>query len=205
MSKYPAIALVTDALERYLTDSMRAAGLNIDARRHMLQPPPAANQPMLTVFLYDIAEDSSVRNAAATRVAVDGGWEMKRPPVPVILRYMLTPWSTNASDAHRMIGCVIASLHDARTLVGNDLRTLLSGIPDLERDIGDIEVLSIAMAQLTLEEKSKIWWAIQQPYHLSLMYELRVVSIEATAKPGRLGASVTVSDLDARLPAGARA
>lgn len=204
MSQFPAIALVTDALERFLTQSMQDVGLNIPARKHMLQPPPAANQPMLTLFLYDVAEDPSLRNASSTKIEVNGTWQMKRPPVPIILRYMLTPWATNAGDAHLMIGCAISALHDARTLLGNDLRALLGGIPDVARNIGDIDVLSIAMTQLTLEDKSKIWWAIQQPFHLSLMYELRVVGIEASAGSTALGAPVTISDLDARFPVTAR-
>jgi hypothetical protein len=72
------------------------------------------------------------------------------------------------------------------------------GIDDV---LHDVESLSINMAQLTLEETSKVWWAIQQPFHLSAIYEIRVLPIDLSGDPGLEGGG-QVREIDSRVPAG---
>ncbi len=204
MSGFVAVSAVSEALELLLTDELSRAGLGIRAQRHMLQPPPSTAQPLLTIFLYDIGEDATVRNRPAEEVVDTGGIRrVRRPPVPLTLRYMLTPWSTDPGDVHQMLGCTVAALQDSRTVLGHRLRQLLAGNPRAADSIADVEVLSLHMAQLTLDEKSRIWWAIQQPFHLSVMYELRVLSIDRLAPVATAAGQVVQRSVDTRLPEGA--
>ena len=46
---------------------------------------------------------------------------------------------------------------------------------------GSAEALKITMAPITLEDRTRIWSAVQQIYRLSLTYEVRVVNVDATA------------------------
>jgi hypothetical protein len=39
------------------------------------------------------------------------------------------------------------------------------------------ESLKLRLAPLSLDERAKVWWAISQPYRLSLNYEVRVVNL----------------------------
>jgi hypothetical protein len=39
--------------------------------------------------------------------------------------------------------------------------------------------LKITLSPLTLDERARVWFAIQKPYRLSLTYEVRVVNLDA--------------------------
>src|SRR6266545_413509 len=45
-----------------------------------------------------------------------------------------------------------------------------------------IDTLKLTLAQLTLEERTRVWWAFQKPYRLSLNYEVRVVNLDALTR-----------------------
>jgi Pvc16 N-terminal domain len=49
---------------------------------------------------------------------------------------------------------------------------------NLPPNLRDVELVSITLAPLTLEERTRVWWSIQQPYRVSLNYEVRVVEID---------------------------
>jgi Pvc16 N-terminal domain len=202
MAKFSAIALVSQALEVYLLDAITANVPGVAVKRDMLQPPPAATTPTLTVFLYDVAEDGTVRNSPPVVTEVSGKRLVTRAPVPLILRYMLTPWSQNADETYRMLGCAIAALGDSRTMLRRAMHDLSNPPTGIDDVLHDVELLSINMAQLTLEEKSKVWWAIQQPFHLSVIYEIRVLPIDLFGDAGIEGAPVKVREIDSRVPAG---
>jgi hypothetical protein len=39
--------------------------------------------------------------------------------------------------------------------------------------------LRVSLAPMQLEDRARVWWAIGQPYRLSVNYEVRVVDIDA--------------------------
>ena len=45
---------------------------------------------------------------------------------------------------------------------------------------GSTDTLKITLIPLTLEDRSRVWYAIQKPYRLSVNYEIRVVNLDAT-------------------------
>ena len=43
---------------------------------------------------------------------------------------------------------------------------------------GTNQALKITLSPLTLEERARVWYAIEKPYRLSIMYEVRVVNLD---------------------------
>ena len=169
MANFDIVKLVSEALETHLTARLGVIPGAPVARLHHLQPPPGNSPPVLTIFLYDLCEDATMRNRPAIMaMQPDGRYEAERAPLPLVLRYMMTPWAEDPRDAQLMLGCAAQALYDSRSFLGPALLPMLGD---------DVELLSVNLVQLTLEEKAKVWWAIQQPYHVSLNYDLRVVEI----------------------------
>lgn len=171
MADFDVIAAVSQTLEARLTAGLAGLGGNPapTAQLHDLVPPlPAA--PTLTVFLYDIVQDPTVRNRPPT-VRVVGGQHIRvKQPLGLILHYMLTAWAGDRDTELQMLGRAMQVLYDDAIVDGTEL---LGGLA------GSAVQLKLTMSPLYLEDRARIWFAIGQPYRLSLNYEVRVVDIDA--------------------------
>src|SRR5688500_10671736 len=99
------IASVSATLVTLLTAEFGAALNPAPAvELHDLTSMPSTAAPRLTVFLFEIDEDGSVRNRPRVRAPVPGGMEERKPPVPLLLRYMLTAWSGNPETDQQILG-----------------------------------------------------------------------------------------------------
>jgi Pvc16 N-terminal domain len=94
----------------------------------------------------------------------------KRPPMALLLRYMMTPRSGDRVTDHRIMGRTLQVLYDGAILSGVRLQGTL---------IGTDEALKVTLAPITLEERARVWYAIQKPYRLSVTYEVRVVNLDS--------------------------
>jgi hypothetical protein len=126
--------------------------------------------PMLTVFLYEIAEDPASRNRPHVRTQPPEPLTTRKPPMALLLRYLITPWGGDQVTQHRMIGRALQVFYDDAVLSGGQLTGSLAGTTD---------ALHFTLTPLTLDQKSWVWYAIQKPYRLSLNYEVRVVNLDA--------------------------
>lgn len=74
------------------------------------------NAPTLNLFLYDIREDMTRRDAAMAPVYSGAGYVTGHAPVPrrFKLSYLLTAWTQRPEDEHRLLGGCLAALirHD---------------------------------------------------------------------------------------------
>jgi Pvc16 N-terminal domain len=125
--------------------------------------------PRLTVFLYDICEDPASRNRPPVRSVPPDVPSVRKPPMALLLRYLLTPWGGNQVTQQEMLGRTLQALYEDAILDGAQLFGTLAGSTD---------ALRFTLAPLTLEQKSWVWYAIQKPYRLSLNYEVRVVNLD---------------------------
>ena len=175
VSDFTVIERVSRALQRALTAALVAVDGDDPpvARIDNLQPPPGGLPPVLTLFLYEISEDYTLRNRDPQRVLETAPsqprYRVTRSPMPLVLRYLVTPWAADRNTEHLMIGRTMQVLYERQVRRGADLD------PEL-----DLPLLSITLAPLTLEERTRVWWSIQQPYRLSLNYEVRVVDMSVT-------------------------
>lgn len=164
------ISDVSTTLKQVLSDALAATPLAatvVDINN--LADTVSTTPPKLTIFLYELAEDPSQRNRPQRRTDVGTGIEISKPPMAMILRYLITAWAGDMLTEQQLLGRTLQVLYDGAVLSG----------PQLTGDLaGTDEALKVALVPLTLEEKSRVWYAVQQPYRLSLNYEIRVVNID---------------------------
>jgi hypothetical protein len=152
----------------------------LDAELQNLVPParamlndlagPVPAGLVLTVTLYEILEDGPSRNRPEIHTQNGSAVLIRKPPMALRLRYLLTPFGGDPGTEQRMVGKAMQVLYDESILGGPQLKGGLAG---------DADTLKVTLAPLTLEERTRVWWAIQKPYRLSLNYEVRVVNLEA--------------------------
>ena len=94
-----------------------------------------------------------------------------KPPMALRLHYLLTPWGGDSVTEQQILGRAMQALYDDAILAGTEL---LGGLQ------GSADTLKITLIPLTLEDRARVWYAIQKPYRLSVNYEVRVVNLDAT-------------------------
>lgn len=140
---------------------------------------PSPSTLRLTVFLFEAGEDPSARNRPRVRGLGGGGaLQTAKPPMALLLRYLLTPWGGDESSRHSLLGGAMQALYDNAVISGPQLVGSLAA---------EGQALKITLAPLSLEERTRVWHAVQRPYRLSVSYEVRVVNLDSevaeTARP----------------------
>ena len=172
MGDFGVVADVSTIIEDRLTRAL--SGLSGDeppiAELNDLSDPVQTPPAKLTVFLYEVAEDPTSRNRPPVRSVPPDAPTSRKPPMALLLRYLITPWGGDQETQHRMIGRALQVFYDDAIWAGEDLSGSLAAGTD---------ALHFTLTPLTLDQKSWIWYAIQKPYRLSLNYEVRVVNLDA--------------------------
>ncbi len=136
-------------------------------------PPAPPTPPVLTIWLYRIAPDPSKRNGPR-RVLSDGS--IGRPLLPLVLHYLITPWSTDINTTHALAGLIAQAMYD-RCEIGS---TDLIGAAGRPAAWDDGDSIQVQMEDLSTEELYRVWDSAEMPYRLSLAYRVQVVGIEPT-------------------------
>ena len=144
------------------------ATLNATVETHDLQS-PIQNTLRLTVFLFEAGEDPSARNRPRVRELTAPDIRISKPPMALLLRYLLTPWGGTESARHAILGRAMQVLYDRPILSGSQLVGSLAA---------EDQALKVTLAPLSLEERTRVWHAVQRPYRLSVSYEVRVVNLD---------------------------
>jgi len=175
---YNVIADVSSTLQKVLTTALKpldAVSPPI-AEISDLQGTISTNPARITLFLFEAVEDASAKNRPRVRVTPPPGpgpaVYMRKPPMALLLRYMITPWSGDRLTDHKLIGRTLQILYDGAILSGTQLEGGLAGTD---------QALKVSLSPLTLEERARVWYAIEKPYRLSITYEVRVVNLDAEA------------------------
>lgn len=125
---------------------------------------------LLSLYLYQVQPNPHARRAMI--VAAPG--EQRHPPLSLDLSYLLTPLSGSAEDNLVILGRAMQIL-DANTIVR--ARFLDS---DLRPPVPQVEV---RMDPVSLEELTRIWNAFNEPYQLSVCYQVQYVAIDSVRLP----------------------
>jgi len=173
---YTVIADVSSTLKSVLEDAYKpldpAAPPVVEISD--LQGNISTNPARMTLFLFETVEDPSARNRPKVRVIPPPppgtSVAMRKPPMALLLRYMLTPWSGDRLTDHKLVGRTLQVLYDGAVMSGTQLQGGLKGTD---------QALKVTLSPLTLEERARVWYAIEKPYRLSLTYEVRVVNLDA--------------------------
>jgi hypothetical protein len=164
------LASVSETLRARLTAGLSTLGPPPPvAELHDLASPPSSAPPRATIFLYDVVEEPTSRNRPKTTEIVAGVVRVRKQPLGLCLHYMVTPWGGDRPTEQQILGRVLQVLYDDSVIDGGDLVGALAGTPT---------ELRVSLAPMQLEDRARVWWAIGQPYRLSINYEVRVVDID---------------------------
>lgn len=144
-------------------------------------PKQAAGDPSirLSLWLYEITENEFMKNAAPVR----GDSDDRSAPTTLALNlyYLLTPFSQTSESDLLLLGKSLQVMYD----------NAVAYVRSVEDDVA--EELRIILCRLSLDEITRIWEALQEPYRLSVCYQVRVVRVASE----RMEPSELVMDADA--------
>jgi hypothetical protein len=176
MSDFTAVKAVTDTLKQILTDGItnnpdpQLNGVAIDLRspKEMRQ---ANNASGISLWLYRVTRDPDMLNDRPERISAG---QIRSAAIPLHLYYLLTPLVPDPGDRQTLIGRILQLFNDHAFLRGADLQDSLQGADDEFR---------VTLETLTLEELTRVWYSLSEPYDLSLSYEVQVLKIDSDLEP----------------------
>lgn len=121
----------------------------------------------LSLWLYRVVENEFRKNAPHTRIPVGGAADqLRRTPLALDLYYLLTPFGGTEDERQSRLGAVMGRMHQQPILVVNP-------------NAGNIrEELHVQLFRMAQEELSRIWEALNEPFQLSVVYQIRFVRID---------------------------
>ena len=123
----------------------------------------------LSLWLYQITENEFVKNQPMLRG--NGSDTSQFPPLALNLFYLVAPFGPSGEADHMILGKTMQVFYDNATIL---LRDTVSDIA---------EELRIIFNRMTLEELTRIWDALKEPYRLSVCYQVRVTRIDSERFP----------------------
>jgi hypothetical protein len=124
--------------------------------------------PAVTIFLYHVGICGEMRNSPRR-----ANGSVQRPPLPLELRFLITPWTKGddaANQAYLITGKILQFLYDRAVLQQGELDGDIWGLDD---------TVEIILESVPVEEHYDIWEPTGIPYRLSLTYLVRVIGIDS--------------------------
>ena len=126
--------------------------------------------PRLSLYLYYIEADAHLRNQ---KLLAAGETGLRFPPLPLELRYLITPLDEAEDQNHLMLGRILQQFHDQPMLAE------LNGVPLDDSHGGTSAQLRVTLTTLTVDQLAQIWGALQTDYRLAVAYTVRTVAIDS--------------------------
>jgi hypothetical protein len=186
---------LVDLLQRRV-DALGLAGVTVRLCTAAAFPALATtNTPLISVFLFQVSGNAELRNMMM-RTLPDGS--RRRQSLPLELCYLITPWGVrNADDIAsdslatreeaELLGAVLQACYEGAELGRTDLVDTAVGPVWADND-----TLQITMESLPVETHYRIWDAAELGYRLSLVYRVRVTSLD----PLELQSGARVTDAE---------
>jgi hypothetical protein len=126
---------------------------------------------ILGLYLYDVREEGEVATAPLRL----GDARIKKAPRPYSLYYMIfingsSQMGLKAHDIQKIIGRAAQIVNDGSVIYPNTLQTWL--------DFEEAPII-LSPAKIGLEEKVRVWSAINKPYQISLFYKAAPVFLSS--------------------------
>lgn len=122
-----------------------------------------AKSAQISVFLYNIAELTSMRNQPQPQNPQES-----RTLLYLSLRYLITPLTKNAEEDQIILGKIMQIFAETPVLRGSSLQGSLT-------EAGDD--LRIMLDELSVDELNKLWTMLSSPYRLCVSYTVLPVKI----------------------------
>ncbi len=190
MADYPIIADVSAYIVRMLREKMCPEPIPSPNNIEISSPASQDVDYIVGLYLYDIREDVGISTPPFMK---RGKVQLTRPPRPFALYYMVfingsSQMGLKDPDIQKIIGKVAQIVSDHNSVEPSRLQSWLQ---DTEPPI----VLS--QAKISLEEKVRVWQAINKPYQISLFYKAAPVFLssgEVIDTPRVIDASISLQN-----------
>ncbi|MCL1823006.1 MAG: DUF4255 domain-containing protein [Oscillospiraceae bacterium] len=172
MADYPIISDVSSHLVRSLRQKMCPEPIPSPNNIDVSSPAEQDVDYILGLYLYDIREEGDI--STPPLISADRT-RLKKPPRPYALYYMLfingsSQMGLKAHDIQKIIGRAAQIVNDGNII---NPRTLQPWLETNEPPI------IISPARLSLEDKVRVWSAINKPYQISLFYRAAPVLLSS--------------------------
>jgi hypothetical protein len=124
----------------------------------------------LSLWLYQITENEFMKNQPMLR-GTNGVNQDQFPSLALNLHYLVTPFGPSGEADHLILGKTMQLMYDNAILL---VRDPVDGI---------VEELRIILCPLKLEELTRIWESLREPYRLSVCYQVKVTRIDSQRLP----------------------
>lgn len=186
MSDYLVLDAVSKALRRILWDAFDADGVirpivGSEAAIVFSNPTETARDSgnRLSLWLYQITENEHVKNQpmlkARVQPVVPAGMPPREtsqfPPMALNLFFLVTPFAPSGEADHLLLGKTMQVLYDNANIFLEDVASEV------------FEELRVIFCRLSLEELTRIWESLREPYRLSVCYLIRVTRIDSRRTP----------------------
>ena len=160
MASYASIADISEQIQERLRTEL-VPELVISPEGVALCSPGDKGDASVGIFLYDIQESDEIRQHRMIDVSRD---RQQYPPAYLTLFYMITAYSTSdrryrMSQEEKILGRIIQFFHDH---------------PSIGTDSGNVQV---RFQSVSTEDKLKLWNFPNEPYRISLFYQVSPVRI----------------------------
>jgi hypothetical protein len=176
MSSYKVVANVSKTIRTILWEAIDADPevrplVGSEAAIVFANPTATASDSAnrLSLWLYQISENEFVKNQPMLRG--NNHTTAQFPPLALNLFYLVTPFAPSGEADHLLLGKTMQTLYDH------------ASVPVRDADDDIFEELRITFCRLTLEELTRIWEALREPYRLSVCYQIQVMRIESRRLP----------------------
>ena len=181
MADYPIIADVSAFIVKTLRQKMCPEPIPSPNNIEISSPASQDVDYILGLYLYDIREENDVtRPVTVPR----GRVKLQVPPKPYSLYYMVfingsSQMGLKAPDIQKIVGRVAQIINDNASVYPNQLQSWLEA---------EEPPIVLSQAKISLEEKVRVWSAINKPYQISLFYKAAPVflSSEIVVTPPRV-------------------
>ena len=172
MADYPIIADVSNYIVRTLREKMCPEPIPSPNNLEVSTPAESDVDYILGLYLYDVREEGEV---AVPAFVSSGRTRLRRPSRPYSLYYMLflngsSQMGLKGGDVQKIIGRAAQIINDSSAV---SPRTLQGWLEDDEPPI------IFSPARMSLEDKVRVWSAINKPYQVSLFYKAAPVFLSS--------------------------
>lgn len=172
MADYPIIADVSNYIVRTLREKMCPEPIPSPNNIEVSTPADSDVDYILGLYLYDVREEGEV---AVPAMVNSGRTRLRRPSRPYSLYYMLflngsSQMGLKGGDVQKIIGRAAQIINDSSAV---SPCTLQSWLEDDEPPI------IFSPARMSLEDKVRVWSAINKPYQVSLFYKAAPVFLSS--------------------------
>jgi len=165
---------VDEALRKLLIREIEIKGNEIDIKfdQPKREWSSRVSKPTINLFLFDLRENLRLRGAEQYKTVnlPNGMSEVKRNPVRMVLRYLMTAWVKEAEDEHLLLSSAMMALLRnpflPKDLWGGRLKEQPAPVP--------IEVATFIPEMGPIDKFSEIWGVLDNEMRLSILITVTI-------------------------------